>query len=125
MQKNSNIFNILMEALSNKAADHVNAALQKAAKEDLQLTESAYVMWQAIHEVHVDKVTRHLASLERLLCVRSKPADVCKYLCKFKDTHKKIHKALDKGPLLDMHEIMMAKALMKHFLSWIQKCGVH
>ena len=45
MQKNSDIFNILMEALGDKAADHIDAALQKAAKEDLQLAESAYVMY--------------------------------------------------------------------------------
>ena len=32
-----------------------------------------------------------------------------------------MHKALDKGPLLEAHEITMAKALMKHFPSWIQK----
>ena len=78
-------------------------------------------MWQAIHEVHVDKVAKHLVSLERPPCVGSKPADVRKYLREFKDTRKKIHRALDKGPLLDAHEITMAKALMKHFLSWIQK----
>ena len=69
MQKNGDIFNILMEALSDKAADHVDVALQKAAKEDPQLAESAFVVWQAIHEVHIDKVAKHLASLERLLCV--------------------------------------------------------
>ena len=120
-QQNGDIFNILMEAISKKAADHVDVVLQKAAKEDLQLTESTYVMWQAIHKVHIDKVAKHLASLERLTCVRSKPADVRKYLCKFKDMRKKIHKVLNKGLLLDMHEIMLAKALMKHLLSWIQK----
>ena len=79
-----------MEALGDKAADHVDTALQKAAKEDLQLAESAYVVWQAIHEVHIDKVTKHLMGLEKLLCIRSKPANICKYLCEFKDTRKKI-----------------------------------
>ena len=120
-EKNGDIFNILMEAIGEKAADHVDAALQKAAKEDPQLAESAFVVWQAIHEVHIDKVAKHLASLERLLCVGSKPADVRKYLREFKDTRKKIHKALDKGPLLDAHEITLAKALMKHLPQWIQK----
>ena len=120
-EKNGDIFNILMEAIGEKAADHVDAALQKAAKEDPQLAESAFVVWQAIHEVHIDKVAKHLASLERLLCVGSKPADVRKYLREFKETRKKIHKALDKGPLLDAHEITLAKALMKHLPQWMQK----
>ena len=37
MQRNGDIFNIPMEALGDKAADHIDTALQKAAKEDLQL----------------------------------------------------------------------------------------
>ena len=119
-EKNGDIFNILMEAIGDKAADHVDAALQKAAKEDPQLAESAFIVWQAIHEVHIDKVAKHLASLERLLCVGSKPTDIRKYLREFKDTCKKIHKVLDKGPLLDAHEITLAKALMKHLPQWIQ-----
>ena len=74
-QKNGDIFNILMEALGDKAADHVDTALQKAAKEDPLLAESAYVVWQAIHEVHIDKVAKHLASLERLDHMRWVKAD--------------------------------------------------
>ena len=111
VQKNGDIFNILMEALGDKAADHVDTALQKAAKEDPLLAESAYVVWQAIHEVHIDKVAKHLASLERLPCAGSQPNDVRKYIRDFKDTRKKVHKALNKGPLLEAHEITMAKAL--------------
>ena len=120
-QKNSDIFNILMESLGDKAADHVDTALQKAAKEDPLLAESAYIVWQALHEVHIDKVAKHLANLDRLACAGSKPTDIRKYIRDFKDTRKKIHKALEKGPLLDAHEVTMAKALMKHLLNWIQK----
>ena len=49
-QKNGDIFNILIESLGDKAADHVDTALQKAAKEDPLLAESAYIVWQALHE---------------------------------------------------------------------------
>ena len=121
MQKNSDIFNILMESLGDKAADHVDMALQKAAKEDLLLAESTYIVWQALHKVHINKVTKHLANLDRLTCTGSKLTNICKYIRDFKDTHKKIHKAPEKGPLLDAHEITMAKALIKCLLNWIQK----
>ena len=121
LQKNGDIFNTPMESLGDKAADHVDTALQKAAKEDSLLAESAYIVWQALHEVHVDKVAKHLAHLDRLACTGSKPSDIHKYIRDFKDTRKKIHKALEKGPLLDAHEITMAKALMKRLPNWISK----
>ena len=119
LQKNGDIFNILMESLGDKAADHVDKALEKAAKEDPQFAESAYIVWQALHEVHVDKVTKHLADLDRLTCAGNKPSDIHKYLRDFKDTRKKIHKAMERGPLLAAHEVTMAKALMKHLPKWI------
>ena len=106
LQKNGDIFNTLMESLGGKAADHVDTALQKAAKEDPLLAESAYIMWQALHKVHVDKVAKHLAHLDRLACTGSKPANICKYIREFKDMRKKIHKAPEKGPLLNITEAM-------------------
>ena len=82
-QKNGDIFNILIESLGDKAADHVDTALQKAAKEDPLLAESAYVVWQAIHEVHIDKVAKHLASLESALVDSKSTAQVIgKVRCK-------------------------------------------
>ena len=108
-----------MESLGSKAADHVDTALSKAAKDDPQLAESAYVVWQALHEIDADKVAKHLAHLDRLTCTGPKTHEIRKYIMDFKETRAKIHKALEKGPLLDVHKITMAKSLMKRAPTWL------